>query len=1124
MYRSISLLTSVLAFLLLFSLPLHSQEGAEEKNKDAAAAAPADGSATAEEPAAAEEKEDDKSPFKSGTFSGLKLRGIGPALMSGRIVDIAVDPSHRSTWYIAVACGGVWKTTNAGTTWKPIFDRQSSYSIGCVTVDGRNPNIVWVGSGENNSQRSVGYGDGVYKSVDGGGSWKKMGLENSEHIGKILVDPRDSDVVFVAAQGPLWNPGGDRGLYKTCDGGATWEKVLEISENTGVSDIVFDPRDPDVIYASSYQRRRHVWTLINGGPEAAVHKSTDGGATWNKLKGGLPGGDVGRIALAVSHQNPDVVYALVEASGKSAGFYRSANRGATWAKQSGYKCTSGQYYSEIFACPHVFDRIYSMDTRMKVSHDGGKTFVNVGESKKHVDNHALVFDPCDPEYLLAGCDGGLYESFDRGKTWKFFSNLPLTQFYKVCVDNDTPFYNVYGGTQDNNTQGGPSRTIESRGIANGDWFITLGGDGFEPQVDPTDPNIVYSQLQHGVLVRFDRTNGERVSIQPQPAPGEDPLRWNWDAALMISPHSHKRLYFCAQRVFRSDDRGDSWTAISGDLTRQIDRNTLDVMGRVWGIDAVDKNDSTSFYGNIVAITESPKVEGLIYIGTDDGLVQVTEDGGANWRKIETFPDVPEMSYVSDLEASQHDPNRVYALFNNHKMGDFKPYVLRSDDRALTWTPVTGDLPERGSVWALCEDHVREELLFCGTEFGLFFTVDGGAKWVQLKGGLPTIALRDIEIQRRENDLVCASFGRSFYILDDYTPLRYVSDEMLEQEAELFPVKEALMYIPARRDSGSQGHLYYTAPNPPVGATFTYYIKEGYKTLKAERKEEEKKIAKEGGDVFYPTWDALRAEEREESPQIIFTITDEAGNVVNRITGSASSGIHRVTWNMRYPSSRPTSLGSGGESGRWRGYSPSGPMVAPGVYTVAMEQWAGGELTPLATPRSFVCVPLGISSLPEPDRAAALAFQEKAARLQRAMLGASNVLGEAETRIAHVIKALDATPKADRSLTDRARALKERILDLKVELNGDRTVGRYNEPTPPSLMSRISRAVSGPSSVLCSPPTAIARESYAIAADAFGPLLERIRTLVEVDLKALEDALEAAGGPWTPGRIPKWEKE
>ncbi len=399
--------------------------------------------------------------FTAETFSGLKLRSIGPALTSGRIGDLAVDPEDHSTIYVAVASGGVWKTTNAGTTWTPIFDGEGSYSIGCVTLDPNNSNVVWVGTGENNSQRSVGYGDGVYKSLDGGGSWTKMGLESSEHIGKIVVDPRDSDVVYVAAQGPLWAPGGDRGLYKTTDGGKTWAAVLEISENTGVSDLVVDPRDPDVLYAAAYQRRRHVWTLVNGGPESALHKSTDGGATWRKLAGGLPSGDVGRIGLAISPADPDVVYAMVEAALDGGGFYRSTDRGETWKKVNDYVSGSPQYYQELIADPHDADRVYSMDTWMQVTEDGGKTWESVPETYKHVDNHALWIDPGDTDHLLAGCDGGLYETFDRGATWRFFFNLPVTQFYKIAVDNDQPFYNVYGGTQDNFTLGGTSRTTSA---------------------------------------------------------------------------------------------------------------------------------------------------------------------------------------------------------------------------------------------------------------------------------------------------------------------------------------------------------------------------------------------------------------------------------------------------------------------------------------------------------------------------------------------------------------------------------------------------------------------------------------------------------------------------------------
>lgn len=1061
------------------------------------------------------EEEDLMSP---GTFSGLALRNIGPALMSGRISDIAVHPEDRSVWYVTVACGGVWKTVNAGTTWTPIFDDQPSYSIGCVAIDPLNPFTVWVGTGENNSQRSVGYGDGVYKSLDGGKHWKRMGLENSGHTGKILIDPRDSKVVYVAAQGPLWSAGGDRGLYKTVDGGETWTCVLEISENTGVSDMVFDPRDPDVLYASSYQRRRHVWTLISGGKESAIYKSVDAGATWKKLEGGLPSGHVGRAGLAVSPIRPDVVYALIEASGDAGGFFRSTDAGANWEKRSGYRTTSGQYYQEIYCDPFVFDRVYSMDTRMMVTNNGGKTFSTVGEKFKHVDNHALVFDDRDPEYLLAGCDGGVYESFDRGKTWNFKANLPITQFYKLCVDNELPFYNVYGGTQDNNTQGGPSRTRNVHGIRNSDWFITVGGDGFEPQVDPLDPNIVYSQSQHGVLSRYDRRSGERTGIQPQPEKGEEALRWNWDAPLLISPHLNTRLYFAANRLFRSDDRGDSWNAVSPDLTRRIDRNKLKVMGAVQSVDAVAKSKSTSYYGNIVSLTESPLLEGLIWVGTDDGLIQVSSDSGGTWQEIGSFPGIPELSYVADLEASLHSADRVYAAFNNHKMGDFAPYIMKSDDRGKTWTSVAGDLPERGSVWALAEDHVDENLLFAGTEFGVFFTLDGGAQWIRLKGGVPTIAMRDLEIQRRENDLVCASFGRSFYILDDYTPLRGLTKKMLDQEAVLFPVKKALMYIKARplggREKASQGDAFFTAPNPPFGAVFTYHLKEGLKTRKKRRQETEKKVVKEEGEISYPTWDELRLEDREQKPEIILTVKDPSGEVVRRITGPTGKGFHRVAWDLRYPAFTPAKLGDQG----------SGPMAVPGTYTVELSQRVDDLLTPLGEAQAFEAVPLEIATLPAEDRAELLAFQRKLGRLQRAVLGAGRAVDEAMDRVKHIKKAAEATPGAENDFKEQARKLELRLLDLKVQLNGDPTLERRMEPTPPSIVSRVQRAVRSHWNSSTSAPTATQRRAYEIAGEAFTKVLEDLTLLEEQDLKQLEEALESELAPWTPGRIPRWIPE
>jgi photosystem II stability/assembly factor-like uncharacterized protein len=664
----------------------------------------------------------------------------------------------------------VWKTTNAGITWAPVFDNETSYSIGTVVLDPKNPLTVWVGTGENNSQRSVAYGDGVYRSDDGGKTWKNTGLKASERIGRIAIDPRNSDHVYVAAQGPLWGPGGDRGLFKTTDGGKTWKSVLSISENTGVTDVVIDPQTPDTLYAASYQRRRHVWTLINGGPESAIYKSTDSGASWNKLKTGLPSVDMGRIGLAISPVDPNVVYATIEAGDRKGGIFRSTDRGGSWERRNPFDA-GAMYYGQITTDPKDVDRLYVMNVLLQVSDDGGRTLRPLGEKSKHVDNHVIWIDPTNTNHYRVGCDGGLYESYDRGSNWRFFSNMPIGQFYDVTTDNSTPFYNVYGGLQDNYSLGGPSRTRNISGIVNSDWFVTQGGDGFRTQVDPEDPNTIYAELQYGTIVRFDKRTGERMGIQPSPARGEDALRFNWDSPFIISPHSHTRLYFAADRLFRSDDRGDSWRPISGQLSRGLDRNKLPVMGKIWGPDAVAKHQSTDPFGNSSALAESPKKDGLIYVGTDDGLIQVTEDAGKNWRKVERFPGVPDMTYVSRISASQHDLNTVYAAFENHKRSDFAPYLLKSTDRGGSWISIKGNLPANHPVLAFAEDHVNPNLLFVGTEFGVFFTIDGGQKWVQLKGGMPTISVRDLAIQKRENDLVVGTFGRSVYILDDYTPLR-----------------------------------------------------------------------------------------------------------------------------------------------------------------------------------------------------------------------------------------------------------------------------------------------------------------------------------------------------------------
>ncbi|HEY6324458.1 MAG TPA: glycosyl hydrolase [Thermoanaerobaculia bacterium] len=1067
-------------------------------------------------------KDEKKEPLSAPTFAGLKLRGIGPAFISGRVADIAVDPRRTSTYYVAAASGGVWKTANAGTTFEPIFDGEGSYSIGCVTIDPNDSLVIWVGTGENNSQRSVSYGDGVYRSADGGRHWQNLGLKSSEHIARIVVDPRNSDVVYVAAQGPLWAAGGDRGLYKTADGGKTWKRVLTISDNTGVTDLVMDPRNPDVLYAAAYQRRRHVWTLIDGGPESAIYKSRDAGATWQKLTNGLPKEDLGRIGLAVAPTDPDVVYATIEAARGGSGFYRSRDAGVNWEKRGSTVASSPQYYQHIVVDPKAADRVYLLDTFNKVSDDGGKTFRPLGEAGKHVDNHALWIDPANTDHLRATCDGGVYETWDRAATWQWKANLPLAQLYRGDVDYALPFYNVVGGAQDNGSVVGPSRTQTVNGVTNREWVATDGGDGFVSKVDPEDPNTIYAQSQYGGVVRHDRRTGVVVEIQPQPGPGEPALRYNWDSPLIISPFSHTRLYMAANRLFRSDDRGDSWRAISPDLTRQVDRNKLKVMGRIWGVDAVAKNASTSFYGNIVSLAESPKQEGLIYIGTDDGLIQVTADDGAHWRKLERFAGVPENTYVANLTASRHDANTVFAAWDNHKMGDFKPFLAKSSDRGATWTSIAGDLPARGTVYGFAEDHADPSLLFAGTEFGVYFTLDGGKKWIRLTGDMPTIAVRDIAIQRRESDLVLATYGRGFYILDDYSPLRMIDAKLLEQPVVVFPVKKAPMYVEIAPlggyRKGFQGASLFAAPNPPYGAVFTYYLKDEIKDRKERRHEGEEKAEKAGKDVSYPTWDELRAEDREEAPVVEWTVADEEGHVIRHGTGPVSAGLHRVAWDLRFPAAVPA-----GTSQAEADFEapPRGPLVAPGTYRVSIAQRVDGVLTALGQPQSFAVEPVTYPDLPARDRAAEMAFERKVANLQRAVLGAVKSAEEAEHRLDLIDKALLDTPAPDAKWVADARQLRLRLKDLYEKMEGDKVIAEHNEPAPPAILQRLETSIAWGNMTA---PTHTQEEAYRIAGQEFGPVLDGLRQLVEVDLKRLEEQLESAGAPWTPGRVPRWQPE
>ena len=1103
-----NMLVALLCLLMVgVNLSVFSQEKEKEKDKKK------------EKTEKKEVKKD--SVMNSGLVSGLKWRSIGPAYTSGRIADIAVNPTNHSEWYVAVASGNIWKTENNGTTFEPVFDKYGAYAIGCITIDPNNTNVVWAGTGENNHQRALGYGDGVYKTLDGGKSWKNMGLKESRQIGKILVDPRNSDVVYVAAEGSVWGPGGDRGLYKTTDGGKTWNRILEISEHTGVNNVVMDPRNPDVLYATSEQRRRHVHTKIGGGPESAIYKSTDAGETWEKLTSGIPSADMGGIGIDISPVDPDVIYAIIEAAGESGGFFRSTDRGASWQKMSSHSA-SGQYYNEIFCDPKDADKVYSVETISHVTDDGGKTWNRISNKNRHVDDHAMWIDPDEPDHFLIGGDGGIYETFDGGKEYIFKSNLPVTQFYRVQVDNSNPFYYVYGGTQDNSSMGGPSRNTSRGGVLSDDWFVTNGGDGFWTQIDPVDPNIVYAESQYGYMVRYDRKSKERVDIRPEPGKGEDSYKWNWNTPLIISPHSHTRLYCAANKVFRSDDRGNTWEVISDDLTAHIDRNSWPVMDKFWSSDAVAKDVSTSLYGEIVSLDESAVKEDLLYVGTDDGLIQVTEDAGKNWTKIDAFPGIPEHTYVSDILASKFEEHVVYASFDNILRDDFKPYLLKSTDKGKTWTSITGNLPENHTIHSIQEDFINPNLLFAGTEFGCFFTVDGGTNWIQLKSGIPTISVKDIAIQKRESDLVLATFGRGFYILDDYSPLRDLNKETLDQEGYLFPVKDALMYLPIRGKYG-QGSTVYEARNPDFGAIFTYYLKEVPKTKKQLRKEKEKELFKEGTPIPQLTEADLREEKQELSPCLTFTITDASGGTPVRVFHkSAGKGINRENWDLRYQSTRSVDAGETWDPTKDNG---NGVLAMPGTYAVTLSMTFGGEIKQLAGPVEFQVVPLENTTLPAADRQGMVAFHCLVAELSRVMRGTESYAGKLLDRTTDLLQALNSVPGVTPELIKKGREIQlqlDEIINVKFNRRTNKPSDEENPPAPVPLNDRLGK-LTWSSWSSTGDPTQTAKDAYAILEEEFPPVYDQIKQIGEVELPALEAEAEKLGAPVTPGRLPVWKK-
>jgi hypothetical protein len=880
-------------------------------------------------------------------LSRLRYREIGPALMGGRIADLAVVESRPQTFYVGTGTGGVWKTVNHGTTWIPVFDDEPASSIGDVTLDQSNPNLVWVGTGEPQNRQSSGWGNGVYKSTDAGATWRHMGLEATKHIGRILIHPRDPDVVYVAAVGDLWGANEQRGVFRTRDGGETWDRVLYVDENTGAIDLAMDAGDPNTIFAAMYQRRRTGFGFNGGGPGSGLYRTLDSGDTWTELTSGLPEGDKGRIGVDVFRRDGNVVYALVEADPRRAGqgfgggggssesgLYRSLDRGETWERMSDTN-PRPMYYSQVRIDPNDVDRIYVLGTNLEVSEDGGRTFRNDGATQLHVDHHALWINPNDSDHLIDGNDGGVAASWDRTATWTPFDNIALGQFYAIGYDMRDPYY-VCGGLQDNDPWCGPSNTRSFHGIRHADWYETAYGDGFYTIVDPTDSTIVFSESQNGNMNRYDLNTGEKTPMRPITGPRENgdtakEYRFNWSSPLQLSPHDPATVYLGANYLLRSRDRGMSWEEVGGlDLSRQIDRDTLSIMGVRGDQPMMSVNDGIDTYGNITILAESPLERGVIWVGTDDGNVQLSRDDGATWTNVVgTIRGLPARTYVSRVEPSAHVAGRVYATFDGHRNDDYAPYVYASEDYGRTWTALANGLPEGWSVNVITEHHRAPNLLFVGNEVGVYVSVDRGQRWEPLKGNMPTVPVDDILVHPRDNDLIVGTHGRSVWILADVTPLEHLASGMMADAGRVIPLaRESIMW--AQRGDWPFFGTQYAAANPPRGALVRYWLRDGIASRDA---------ATANGNGGGANGGSAGGGRGAGGGAFALTITDARGAHVRTLEAPSEPGVNEVLWDWRHD--RPYEPAGGGRGGRGggggggRGGPPQGPIALPGTYTVSM---------------------------------------------------------------------------------------------------------------------------------------------------------------------------------------------
>jgi photosystem II stability/assembly factor-like uncharacterized protein len=875
------------------------------------------------------------------TLDHLEWRHIGPASFGGRIDDIEAVAGNPSVIFVGTASGGVFKTVNNGVTWMPVFDRDATaLSIGDIAIAPSDPNLIWVGTGEPNNRQSSSWGDGVYKSLDGGETWNHMGLRATHHVGRVAIHPSNPDVVFVAAMGHLWGPNSERGLYRTKDAGKTWQKVLSVNDDTGVGDVAIDA-DGRTLYAAAYQRRRRGFGFVGGGPGSALYRSLDGGDTWDKPTRGLPTGDVGRIGLDISRSRPNIVYAVIEHKTKG-GVYRSDDRGTTWTHQ-GSMNPRPSYYSQIRVDPKNPDKVWMLGS-FAVSLDAGKTFHSEHTSDRiHTDHHALWIDPANPDHLLLGNDGGLYFSYDGAKNWQFVDNLPIGQYYDVDVDTRDPYW-IYGGTQDNGTWGIPSRTSSLLGITNADVVNIAYGDGFYVAIDPRDHRTIYANSQSGRTYLVDLETREEQGLRPVPKDPKEIYRFNWSSPMLLSPHDAKVVYYGGNKLFKTVDRGHVWQPISPDLTRNQDWKKLPLMGPERSDDTLSRDDGVSDYGTISTIAESPLQAGVLYVGTDDGNVHVTRDAGATWQNLTTKFKLAGPRWVSRVIASPHDPGTAYVSFDGHQDDDFTPYVFKTADFGATWTSVAGDLPAGMVVHALAEHPRNRNLLLAGTEFGLFVSHNGGKSWTLVKGNLPRVRIDDILVTPRDNDLILGTHGRSIIVLDDVILLEKTDAGVLSEDVHLFPTRPATEYYEMRM-LPSPGAAKYSGPNPPYGALITYYLKtdptsaaSGRELATAAASGRELATAAASGRELATAAASGRELATAAESRVKIKILDNEGHLVRELDGPDRRGYNRVAWDLRYP----LTFVAGDQDEGWFG-PPRGPLVLPGEYRISVTA-RGRELT------------------------------------------------------------------------------------------------------------------------------------------------------------------------------------